>query len=307
MQITSELVFTDIDTNHSVYNLNYYKDRFTVPYTKNFTEHLLACPTRYSPITYCYRGDNIIGISLAYYGEYTEQEIDLLKNFLNTETIVYDIGANIGVHTQAFSKYAKHVYAFEPNSNNYKLLELNTIYDKNVTLFDCAISNDIGYTHIEQFELGTVGNYGECKIVEDGQLCTMSTIDYMVEQNEILPPNVIKIDVEGHENSVFEGMERTIKKYLPVIFYEAIHCDLSSIYDILNDNGYTLYWFPVGNYNPNNFYKNTNNIFGQGGVINILAVPKRIDLKTNMPRVLDRDDTWIKTVERLQSQNEANN
>ena len=146
--------------------------------------------------------------------------------------IVYDIGANIGYHTNAFAKFAKHVYAFEPNELNYKLLEMNTFHDKNVTLFDYAISNDIGITQIEKFELGKPGNYGECKLTEDGQLCDMTYIDYLVRTGNIQPPHVIKIDVEGHEYPVFQGMSETIKNHLPVIFYEAHHCDTASIYDI---------------------------------------------------------------------------
>jgi FkbM family methyltransferase len=299
MQVISELTYTDVKCDIPKYNQNYFKDNYVVPYTKGFTEYLIAVSTRYSPVTYCYAGDNIIGVSLRYYGEYTESELGLLRNFINNELIVYDIGANIGVHTQAFAKSAKHVYAFEPNKNNYKLLEINTAHDNNVSLFDCAISNDIGYTHIEQYELGNVGNFGECRITEQGQLCTMSTIDYMVKHNEIEPPHVIKIDVEGHENQVFEGMEETIKNHLPVIFYEAMHCDLGSIYDLLHGLGYTLYWFPVQNYNPNNYYKNAENIFGNGGVLNILAVPFHVNAKTNLPIVLDRDDTYAKVIERL--------
>lgn len=303
MNITSELKFTDLDKNPAVYNLNYYKDNYTVPYKKGFTDFLVGCPTRYSPITYCYRGDNIIGISLMYYGEYTEVELGLLRNFINKESIVYDIGANIGVHTQAFAKSAKYVYAFEPNNNNFLLLDLNTTHDKNVTLYDYAISNKNGTTKIEQYELGSVGNFGECKLSDIGQDCEMVTIDHLVNTKQILPPNVIKIDVEGHEYPVFEGMRETIQNHLPIIFYEAMHCDLASIYDMLNGLAYTLYWYPVPNYNPNNFYNNKENIFGQGGVVNILAVPFHIDAKTNLPKVLDRDDTWAKTVERLQKTN----
>ena len=299
--ITSELKFTDIDHRMPVYNLNYYKDQYSLMYEPNFTEHLHACSTRYSPVFYHYLNDSIIGTSLAFYGEYTETEINLLRSFLNSDSVIYDIGANIGVHTVAFAKGTKHVYAFEPNNLNYKLLEINSYYDKNISLFDFAISNEVGSTQIESFSLGTSGNYGECKITSKGQHCPMTTIDYLVERKEILPPTLIKIDVEGHEFSVFQGMEKTIKNHMPVIFYEAMHCDLAGIYDMLSNLSYTLYWYPVANYNPNNFYNNKENIFGNGGVLNILAVPPSISIKTNMPLVIDRLDTWAQVVERLQN------
>ena len=122
MNVTSDVVFKDVDVKTEIYNLNYYKDAYTLRYESGFTEHLMSCPTRYSPVFYFYRGDNIIGASLAYYGEYTELELALLRNFINPTTVVYDIGANIGVHTVGFAKTAKYVYAFEPNKLNFKLL-----------------------------------------------------------------------------------------------------------------------------------------------------------------------------------------
>lgn len=300
MQLTSQLTYSELNNKPIIYNQNYYLDNYTVPYIEKFTEYLVGCPTRYSPVTYCYRGDNIIGLSLMHYGEYTEMECNLLRNFINDSTIVYDIGSNIGVHTQAFAKTAKHVYSFEPNNNNYKLLEINTYHDKNVSLYKYALSDSVGIAKIEQYELGSIGNFGECKLTDVGQDCKMTTIDELVNTRQIEPPHVIKIDVEGHEQNVFRGMRETIKHNLPVIFYEAMHCDLISIYDMLNQFGYELYWYPVNNYNPNNFYKNKNNIFGHGGVLNILAVPFHIQCNTNLPKVLDRDDTWHNAFHRLQ-------
>lgn len=305
MQLTSEIKTTDINHKHAIYNLNYYKDNYTVPYTKGFTEYLNACPTRYNPAFYAYKTDGIIGASLAYYGEYTELELALLRNFTNPETIVYDIGANIGYHTVGLAKTSKHVYAFEPNQKNLNLLHINTTHDKNVDIFECAISDHDGTTIISDYELGKMGNYGECKLSDTGQECIKRSIDSLIKENLIEPPNVIKIDVEGHEYEVFKGMEDTIKNNLPIILYEAMHCDLASIYDMLNGLAYTLYWFPVPNYNPDNFYKNKENIFGNGGVLNILAVPFHVTLNTTLPVVMSRDQTYQQVVEEMLAKQNA--
>lgn len=300
MNVTSEVKFNNVFKEEiKVFSQNFYKDNYALVYDSEFTKHLMSCPTRYNPVFYFYRGDNIIGASLAYYGEYTENELGMLRNFINPTTVVYDIGANIGVHTVGFAKSAKHVYAFEPNNNNFKLLDINTTHDHNVTLFDCAISNSVGTAKIEQYELGSIGNFGECKLSDIGQDCPMTTIDQLVADNEIEPPHVVKIDVESHELEVLQGMEKTIKENLPVIFYEAMHCDLAKIYDMLNGLAYKLYWMPCSNYNPNNFYNNKENIFGNGGVLNILALPFHIEIKTNLPEVISRDDTWELAVERI--------
>jgi FkbM family methyltransferase len=305
MKITSELKFTDITDmvkNHG-YDPMYQKSNAILIAEKGFSEHLLCIKTRYNDIFWFYQTDNIIGASLYHYGEYTEQEIMLLRNFFNNEYVVYDIGANIGVHTVAFAKQNKHVYAFEPNELNYKLLKMNTVADNNVTLYDVAVSNDVGATHIEEFKLTDMGNYGECKISDHGQVCEMITIDELVKRDKILPPHLVKIDVEGHEWEVIQGMDQTIRNNLPTIFYEALTADLPSIYNYLNSLGYRLHWFPCMNYNPNNFRNNKENIFGGGGVLNILAIPFHVQVQTNMPQVISADDTWAKAVERLQKQN----
>jgi FkbM family methyltransferase len=304
MKITSELKFTDITDsvkNHG-YNPVYQKSNHIVVAEKGFTEHIHCTKTRYSDAFWFYNTDSIIGASLYYYGEYTEQEIMLLRNFMNSEYVVYDVGANIGVHTVAFAKQNKHVYAFEPNVLNYRLLKMNSIADNNITLIDKAVGKTAGTAKIEEFSLTKMGNFGECKISDTGQDCDMVSIDELVKTKQILPPNIVKIDVEGYEWEVLQGMDDTIRNNLPVIFYEALTADLSSIYNYLNGLAYTLYWFPCNNYNPHNFRNNKENIFGHGGVLNILAIPFHLNVNTNLPKVLDADDTWEKAVQRLQAQ-----
>ena len=299
MQITSELKFTDVNVSIPNNNVYYHKDNYTVLYDTDFTKYLMTAYTRYNPIFYFYRGDSIIGVSLAYYGEFTENELGLLRNFINPTSVVYDIGANIGFHTTAFAKNAKHVYAFEPNKNNFKLLDMNTFHDKNVTLIEGAVSDVEGTAIISDFKLGEVGNFGECKLTDVGQECVTTTIDRLVNDKEIEPPHVVKIDVEGFEWNVIKGMQKTISENLPVIFYEHMHGDdLPKVYDYLTSLAYEIYWFPCGNYNPNNYYKNKENIFGNGGVLNALAIPFHVNAKTDLPKMISRDDTWSKALER---------
>ena len=57
--------------------------------------------TRYSKKFHYYDTDEVIGRSLAYYGEYAQREIDFLLQFLNPNCVVYDVGGNIGCHTTA--------------------------------------------------------------------------------------------------------------------------------------------------------------------------------------------------------------
>jgi FkbM family methyltransferase len=246
--------------------------------------------TRYTNKFYHYENDYIIGASIALYGEYTQQEVDLLKNFIDDTKVVYDIGGNIGYHTVAFASMAKEVHSFEPNDRNYLLLEKNTEHLNNVTLYHSAVSNVEGEAFISDYDTTKPGNYGECMMAEAGQPCKTVSID-----NLDLPlPDVIKIDVEGHELKVFQGMQNTISKNRPVIFYESMHgTGFDIIHDMLaRDLGYRIYYFPASNYNPNNYNGVEKNVFGQGGVINCIALPSYMGTINGLPQMLDRTDNY---------------
>ena len=259
--------------------------------------------TRYTNQFHVYEKDVIIGQALRIYGEYTQMEIDLLNHFINPDTIVYDIGGNIGYHTVGLAQKAKHVHAFEPNEKNLRLLLLNTMLLKNVTIHAAACSDVKENSYISDYELDDIGNYGECMMSDSvGQECKTIRIDDL----DLPLPNVMKIDVEGYELKVFNGARETIKRSKPVILYESMHgTGFDLIYDFLHTElDYDIYWFPAPNYNINNYNKVKENIFGNGGVINCLAVPKEVDAQINgLEMMISRDDTIEQAATRVRGKN----
>lgn len=267
----------------------------------NIPKSYIKCKkTKYMEEFYIYTNDTIIGRSIDMYGEYTELELQLLRNFLNTDSIVYDIGANIGYHTVGFSVLAGTVYAFEPNQKNLDLLHKNTDHLKNVSVFECAVGNSNDDIFVEDFDLDKPGNYGELHIKESGTPCKCVKLD---DLDDIYYPDLIKIDVEGYELQVLQGAVNTIKETNPIIFYEAHGKDLPEIYDFLTELGYTMYWYPCPNFNPNNFYKNNYNIFGQGGVVNVLAMPSTKPQISNLVKYEHRLDSIFAAIQRYQDAN----
>jgi hypothetical protein len=148
-------------------------------------------------------------------------------------------------------------------------LQNNTKQLDNVTVFDVACSDGNTDMYVEDFDLDIPGNYGEMHMRDSGQLCTSKRID---DIDDIYAPDLIKIDVEGHELQVLRGSLETITEYKPIIFYEAHGNDLDDIYTLLDNLGYKLYWFPCSNYYHNNHKRCETNVFGNGGVLNILAL-----------------------------------
>lgn len=128
-----------------------------------------------------------------------------------------DIGANIGRYTLLAAnrhRYA-HILSIEANPFTYSILKknisLNTIEDK-VTAENLAAGNREGNVSI-QFDThhlggGNVLRSESKEIMEKKTDIKMTTIDALVAKHHLDPRDVdfIKIDVEGMEVEVLEGM-----------------------------------------------------------------------------------------------------
>lgn len=177
------------------------------------------------------------------------------QNNLKEDSIMYDIGANIGVHTVAVSQIINHkgkIICFEPEPSNLKLLKenikLNGI-EAICEVVSSAVSNYVGKVNF-QLDLvssatGTLSSVRKISLqhewtnrrpIEITVDCT--TIDFMVFENKIFPPNIVKIDVEGAESMVLEGMQKTMEKYHPDIVIDGM---TEACFSILKIYGYNLY------------------------------------------------------------------
>lgn len=221
-----------------------------------------------------YSNDTCIGRSLEYYGEYCELEIDLIKQFINEDSVVLDVGANIGTHSVPLSKYAGTVHAFEACFENYAMLCRNSPRSCN---YHCAVSNYSGQAKVKNLDLTTEGNYGKVTTsrFENGNVSAIS-----IDSLELPRVNFIKVDVEGNEPNVLQGAYTTVRRDKPHILIEAQDENTYvPLYRMLKEQmNYYLYWFPVATYNPNNYKKNQINIFGkQHGVLNWVATTRMLD------------------------------
>src|SRR5260370_34852291 len=87
---------------------------------------------------------------------------------------------------------------------------------------------------------------------------------------------MLKADVEGMEVDVLAGARQTIKKFRPVLYVEndrEAHSE--ELITLIEELGYSMWWHLPKMFNPNNFAKNPNNIFGRIVSINLLDLPKR--------------------------------
>jgi FkbM family methyltransferase len=196
----------------------------------------------------------------------TSEEIFLL-NYNFKEKTVYDIGAHVGMYTIFFAKSAGSngkVYTFEPNPDNYSKIIDNTNINglKNVNIIKSAIGKnhlksqlivrhgDSGTGTLEKTIQEQIINEKNYKAIE----IDVDSIDNLINNNNILhKPDFVKIDVEGLELAVLEGMEKTIQKYHPDLFIE-IHgssmnlkkMNVASVFSILDSYNYKIYHVESG-------------------------------------------------------------
>jgi len=182
---------------------------------------------------------------------------------------------------------------FEPDPDNFDLLVKNvaTTMCSNVTPVPAAASDVLG-------QVGTQFDYGKTSLTTSGEI-PATPIDMI----EGLPRiDFVKIDVEGMELKVLNGMRQTIASYKPQMLIEMQDpTTYAKTYDFLNGFGYNIYWLPVRTYTEFNHKNNKEDVFGaQHGVINWIA--STADLSVKLSRVVDRDDTVERMVYR-RSQN----
>lgn len=144
------------------------------------------------------------------------EALDGDKNF-------YDIGANIGLFSVFSSKATTGtIVAVEPLKENFARLkenhELNNTFKGN-TFLNIALSNkkDSGFLHTEDFEAGE----GQASLENnrDGQPVEINSLDNLFENRDLPSPDVVKIDVEGHEKKVLEGFTDHVSE-TEVLFVE---------------------------------------------------------------------------------------
>lgn len=128
--------------------------------------------------------------------------------------VALDIGANQGHWTSALKALntSAEVHVFEPSASTFILLKQNLETLKGIFLYQLALGNSIKKANLySNFASSPLASLSKRKLIhEDIQFSNVEeinlvTLDSWSSQHPAIIPNVIKIDVEGHELEVLEG------------------------------------------------------------------------------------------------------
>jgi len=151
------------------------------------------------------------------YGFYESEVFDAVSPYLQEGAAFWDIGANLGLH--AVTAKCKHpgleVVAFEPVPKLRDRIRANaSLNGADVQIAGIALSNVSGPADLHVPE-GAPGGLASLKKPRDGAHARVAVecfrADEIIQSGQYSAPTVIKLDVEGAELEVLEGLGKHLR------------------------------------------------------------------------------------------------
>ena len=142
----------------------------------------------------------------------------LKKYFGNKKIVVVDIGTNEGSYLDFLNSifYLKKIYSFEPI--NHLSDKLKKRYEnKNITVFNSGLSNQKGYRKFFEYSVSSTSSlykqnnmYKSLKKIKSIKKIYVDRYDNFFNDNNKI--DICKIDVQGEDFKVIQGMIQNLKK-----------------------------------------------------------------------------------------------
>jgi len=147
---------------------------------------------------------------------------------LPTGSVIYDVGANIGLSAIAMAIAASHcrVVCFEPSPTNFPYLKQNVerFGSGRISIHRLAASNQQTTLHLFAGNGSETWSGGWCHVVGENSTDKAQPVEEIrairLDAFGEAPPMLIKIDVEGHEPEVIAGAARLIETVRPIMCVE---------------------------------------------------------------------------------------
>jgi FkbM family methyltransferase len=154
--------------------------------------------------------------------KFLEDDVTFLGPHIKEGMTVFDVGANIGYITYFLCNQIGpkgRVFSFEPDPDNFAELSNNVI--RNNVVFCRPVQTAVGsFDGTVAFNFGLNGSVNTGPGPEPN--CKITSLDSFVREHSIPQVDLIKIDVEGYELDVLEGMSEILSNgKRPLLYIEA--------------------------------------------------------------------------------------
>lgn len=145
------------------------------------------------------------------------ETIQWIEEYVKPEDNFVDIGANSGAYSLVAAQYCKKVYSFEPAVSNFYLLlkniALNNLNNK-IKPFPFLLGEYDGLTFFryKDLEFGSTHDNLQGNVYHPIQ---QFKLDTLFANGHIKDPHHWKIDVDGQELQVLNGMVHILKEFKP--------------------------------------------------------------------------------------------
>jgi len=179
-------------------------------------------------------------------GFYESEVLTALVGALGGEGVLWDIGSNFGLHGLTAKKMVPdaRVICFEPSPETLGRLWRNRALNAlDVQVVTSGLSNRTGF---QAFHLGPPGNSGmstfaNLETTAYAGTCVVASAqgDDLIAGGHLPPPTVIKLDVEGYEREVLEGLGSALRSpALRAVVFEDHAGDATPVKALLRAAGF---------------------------------------------------------------------
>jgi FkbM family methyltransferase len=177
-------------------------------------------------------------------GRYEPEVTVFLVERLRSSRVFFDVGAHTGYYTRIALNLMgaeSRVVAFEPDPEAASRMR-RTLGDARLAVREEAVGREDHYAVLERRE-GVVARIRGESIADTGYAKSTAvrvrSLDRLLAAEELPPPDLLKVDVEGGELLVLEGLRRLLEEQRPAI---AVECHsmplLRDVLNLLIDHGY---------------------------------------------------------------------
>jgi hypothetical protein len=222
--------------------------------------------TRVGIIQY-FPDDRVVGASVAWYGEYLQQQLDLVNRFLRRGAIVVEIAPGIGLHAISLASSVGpdgHLFLYESRAPMRHVLQHN-LQANGVSNFT-IMRRAIGACESERTPLDSDASVRE-------PFERTETIDEL----RLARLDWLKIDEHVDPIGIVDGAAATLWRLRPFILASVGgEIVLNDAAQRLRDFGYRSWRFETPLFNSHNFNRRVDNVFDDRTAKAILGLPEEV-------------------------------